>query len=72
MANSGEIMPKEPFFNLKSNKREEIKRAAMEEFIRGGYRGASTNRIVERMGISKGSLAEGYSAAGSASYRGGD
>jgi TetR/AcrR family transcriptional regulator len=51
-----EKLPKQPFFNLNQEKRDEIKQIAMEEFIRLGYRGASTNRIVERAGISKGSL----------------
>lgn len=49
-------MPKQPFFNLSGVKQQEIEKAAMEEFIQYGYRSASTNRIVQKIGISKGSL----------------
>ncbi|SHJ50591.1 transcriptional regulator, TetR family [Dethiosulfatibacter aminovorans DSM 17477] len=42
--------------NLDENKRLKIINSAMEEFSRNTYKKASTNRIVEKAGISKGSL----------------
>lgn len=44
------------FENLDSNKREEILRAALSIFANKGYKDASTNKIVEEAGISKGAL----------------
>lgn len=44
------------FENLDSNKREEILRAALSIFADKGYKDASTNKIVDKAGISKGAL----------------
>ena len=44
------------FENLDSNKREEILRAALSIFADRGYKDASTNKIVDKAGISKGAL----------------
>lgn len=44
------------FINLPPQKRGEIMNACIEEFALAGYEQASTNRIVNRLGISKGSL----------------
>ncbi|MRR31852.1 TetR/AcrR family transcriptional regulator [bacterium] len=49
-------MPKPTFFNLPPEKREKIIDAAVEEFAQNGLENASTNRIVENSGISKGSF----------------
>ncbi|MBN2117768.1 MAG: TetR/AcrR family transcriptional regulator [Anaerolineales bacterium] len=49
-------MPKQTFFNLPQEKRETIINAAVEEFAEYGLENASTNRIVENSGISKGSF----------------
>lgn len=49
-------MPKQTFFNLPEEKREKIVNAAVEEFAEYGLENASTNRIVENSGISKGSF----------------
>jgi AcrR family transcriptional regulator len=49
-------MPKPTFFNLPEEKREKIVSAAVDEFIEYGLENASTNRIVENSGISKGSF----------------
>jgi AcrR family transcriptional regulator len=49
-------MPKQTFFNLPEEKREKIVSAAVDEFIEYGLENASTNRIVENSGISKGSF----------------
>lgn len=46
----------EKFEALSSKKKKCIINAAMEEFIHGGYEKSSMNTIVERAGISKGSL----------------
>lgn len=44
------------FDNLEPERREHLIRAAAEEFARHGYEAASLNRIVDRAGMSKGSL----------------
>jgi AcrR family transcriptional regulator len=49
-------VPKNAFYNLAEEKREEIRQVCLDEFIRKGYRNASTNTIVEQLGIAKGSL----------------
>jgi len=49
-------MPKQTFFNLPEEKREKIVNAAVDEFADYGLENASTNRIVENSGISKGSF----------------
>jgi TetR/AcrR family transcriptional regulator len=48
--------PKPSFARLSSDKQREILEVAMDEFIEQGYRNASTNRVVGRLGIAKGSL----------------
>ena len=53
--------PKATFFNLDPAKQEIIIRAAMDEFARQGYRGASLNVIVRKAGIAKGSLYQYFS-----------
>ena len=49
-------VPKQTFVNLDKDKREIIIQAALEEFSQQSYNAASVNRIVEKSGISKGSL----------------
>lgn len=49
-------MPKQTFFNLPDEKRDKIINAAVAEFAEYGLENASTNRIVARSGISKGSF----------------
>lgn len=49
-------MPKQAFYNLDETRREEILDVAAREFAERGYRAASTNHIVQDLGISKGSL----------------
>ncbi|MCE9646735.1 MAG: TetR/AcrR family transcriptional regulator [Chloroflexi bacterium] len=49
-------MPKQTFLNLPQEKRQTIISAAVEEFAQFGLENASTNRIVENSGISKGSF----------------
>lgn len=49
-------MPREAFFNLKTEKRERIIDAGIDEFAEHGYQQASISRIVERADIAKGSF----------------
>jgi len=49
-------VPKETFFNLPPEKRERFIEAALDEFSVHDYRSASVSRIVERLGIAKGSV----------------
>lgn len=49
-------MPKETFFNLPEEKRRLIEEVAIDEFSAYGYDKSSTNRIVEKCQISKGSF----------------
>lgn len=49
-------MPKQTFFNLPNEKREQIVNAAVEEFAENGLENASTNRIIANSNISKGSF----------------
>lgn len=49
-------MPKETFLNLGSERKENIVRAALEEFARHPYEQASLSRIVKKSGIAKGSM----------------
>ena len=49
-------MPKKTFYNLPDEKRNTIINAATDEFIEHGLENASTNRIVAKSGISKGSF----------------
>lgn len=44
------------FLNLDTEKQKKIRKAALKEFTANGYEDASTNRIVGKAGISKGSL----------------
>lgn len=46
----------EKFNVLQEEKKVQIMNAAMDEFVKGGYEKASMNRLVEKAGISKGSL----------------
>ena len=50
------MKPKPSFARLSTEKQREILEVAMDEFIEQGYRNASTNRVVGRLGIAKGSL----------------
>ena len=49
-------MPKDTFFNLPEEKREQVFRAAVDEFAAHPFEQASINRIVRRAGIAKGSF----------------
>ncbi len=49
-------MPKETFFNLPKEKRENIINIALEEFGTNSYKEASVSKIVRKAGISKGSM----------------
>lgn len=49
-------MPKETFYNLPPEKRDRIVEAALKEFEENSFDQASTNRIIEQSGISKGSF----------------
>jgi AcrR family transcriptional regulator len=52
----GDASMKSTFFNLDPEKRERFLAACAEEFAEHGYELASTNRIVEGLGIAKGSF----------------
>lgn len=52
----GECHISEAFSRLEPAKQERIIRAALDEFAKHGYDGASTNRIVKEAGIAKGML----------------
>ncbi|MCD4714792.1 MAG: TetR/AcrR family transcriptional regulator [Clostridiales bacterium] len=49
-------MPKDTFYNLPQEKRERIIEAALMEFEDNSFDQASTNKIIEQSGISKGSF----------------
>ncbi len=49
-------MPKQTFFNLPQEKRDQILALAIEEFAENDYKNASISRIVNRAGIAKGSF----------------
>jgi len=49
-------MPKQTFFNLPDEKRDNILKLAIEEFAENDYKNASISRIVNRAGIAKGSF----------------
>lgn len=49
-------MPKQTFINLPKEKRDIILNVAIDEFVEFGLENASTNRIVAKSGISKGSF----------------
>jgi AcrR family transcriptional regulator len=50
------MVPRETFKNLESDKQQRILDTAVEEFSSHGFRQASVNRIVQRLGIAKGSI----------------
>ncbi|MHC1727336.1 MAG: TetR/AcrR family transcriptional regulator [Syntrophobacteraceae bacterium] len=50
------MVPREIFNKLEDSKKSKIMDAAVEEFSLHGFRQASVNRMVERIGIAKGSL----------------
>ena len=50
------MFPRDTFNKLDESKKNRILDAAVDEFSRHGFRQASVNRIVERIGIAKGSL----------------
>lgn len=49
-------MPRPRFNKLKEEKKKAIFGAALEEFAKNGFEGASYNRIIEKSGISKGAM----------------
>ncbi len=49
-------MPKETFFNLPDEKRNRFITASLEEFAQNTYKSASISRIVNKLGIAKGSV----------------
>jgi AcrR family transcriptional regulator len=49
-------VPKQTFFNLPEGKREKFLEIAIQEFAENDYLNASVSKIVQRAGISKGSL----------------
>jgi AcrR family transcriptional regulator len=49
-------MPKQTFLNLPEEKRNHIINVAINEFVEYGFENASTNRLVSKSGISKGSF----------------
>lgn len=48
--------PRETFKNLESGKKDRILDSAIDEFADHGFRQASVNRIVQKLGIAKGSI----------------
>jgi AcrR family transcriptional regulator len=50
------MLPRERFQNLENDKKQRILDTAVEEFAAEGFRGASINRMVQRLGIAKGSI----------------
>ncbi len=50
------FQPQKTFLALPSTKQQRLLEAASEEFAQAGYHRASINRIVERLGIAKGSI----------------
>lgn len=51
-----EMIPRERFRNLESDKKQRILEAAIDEFAVHGFRQASMNRMVQKLAIAKGSL----------------
>ena len=49
-------MPKETFYNLPDDKRENIEKTAISEFAKYGYDKASITRIIDKCSIAKGSF----------------
>lgn len=56
LVTNGEDMPTKLFFELSIDKKTRIVNAGISEFSEYGYENSSTNRIVKKSGISKGSL----------------
>lgn len=54
-------MPKDTFFNLKSEKRAAITQAFLEEFCHKSYEEASISAVVKALGIAKGSIYQYFS-----------
>jgi|GEM_PF-1709173 len=52
----GKAPVKKTFFNLEAAKQDRFLAVCAEEFAQSGFEAASTNRIVERLGIAKGSF----------------
>jgi AcrR family transcriptional regulator len=50
------MLPRETFKNLENDKQERILETAVEEFASHGFRQASVNRMVQKLGIAKGSI----------------
>jgi AcrR family transcriptional regulator len=50
------MLPRERFQNLESQKKQKILDVAVDEFASHGFREASVNRMVQRLGIAKGSI----------------
>jgi AcrR family transcriptional regulator len=50
------MIPRETFNNLESEKKQKILETAIDEFAFHGFRQASLNRMVQRIGIAKGSI----------------
>ena len=53
---AGKWLPRETFKNLETDKQQRILDTAVEEFASHGFRQASVNRMVQRLGIAKGSI----------------
>jgi TetR/AcrR family transcriptional regulator len=49
-------MPLRTFHNLKPERQREIVDACLEEFVLNGYQGASLTRIIQKLGLAKGSF----------------
>lgn len=49
-------MPQQTFFNLESERQEEIRQTAYKEFAMNDYRNASVSTIVKNLGLAKGSF----------------
>ncbi|HQN18079.1 MAG TPA: TetR/AcrR family transcriptional regulator [Syntrophobacteraceae bacterium] len=50
------MFPRETFKNLENDKQQRILETAVEEFASQGFRQASINRMVQKLGIAKGSI----------------
>ncbi|MGN0250237.1 MAG: TetR/AcrR family transcriptional regulator [Oliverpabstia sp.] len=61
MVTNGGNMPTRLFFELSTDKKAQIVDAGISEFSEYGYENSSTNRIVKKSGISKGSLFKYFS-----------
>lgn len=50
------MFPKETFYNLTDEKQQRVLDTAIDEFATHGFKQASVNRMVQRLGIAKGSM----------------